>query len=364
MTSRDIIRLRLSNQQIGKTKFQQPQEIVSWLVAMQAQEYAMAKWSIGLRLGNTNDAAVEKKFNEGSILRTHLMRPTWHFVTPADIRWMLQLTAPRVNAANAFMYRKLDLDVKIFTRSNHIIAKTLEGGKYLTREKLKSALQQKKIGADGLRLGYIMMHAELDGIICSGPREGKQFTYALLDERIGKASGSSHAFDKGEALSTLAMRYFRGRGPATLQDFAYWSGLTMKEAATGLHIVKHQFMRERIDGRDYIFQSPATNEKNLQTSFLMPDYDEYGMSYKDRSILNSLNHQIPGAKSGSLVYNRMIVLDGKIAGSWHRSIKNNSVAITTVPFTTLNAARQKVLEKAIQRYRKFLGKKTEHWSVV
>ncbi len=182
MTIPDIIRHRLFNQQIAETKFTKPEEIVNWLVAMQAQEYAMSKWAIGLRLPGSTDEMVEKAFTDGAILRTHLMRPTWHFVTPTDIRWLLKLTAPRVEAASAFMFRQLELDNKTFKRSNDIIAKTLDGGKQLTRTELQAALKQKKIIADRFRLSYLMMKAELDGIICSGARRGKQFTYSLLDE--------------------------------------------------------------------------------------------------------------------------------------------------------------------------------------
>ncbi|MGZ8558719.1 MAG: DNA glycosylase AlkZ-like family protein [Chitinophagaceae bacterium] len=170
MTTTDIIRYRLFNQQIAETKFRKPEEIVNWLIAMQAQEYAMSKWAIGLRLPGSTDEMVEKSFTDGAILQTHLMRPTWHFVTATDIRWLLKLTAPRVDALNAFMYRQLELDNKLFKRSNNIIAKTLEGGKQVTRAELQAELKQKKIIGDGFRLSYLMMKAELDGIICSGAR--------------------------------------------------------------------------------------------------------------------------------------------------------------------------------------------------
>src|ERR1700730_6368858 len=171
MTRSDIIHHRLINQQIAASKFTKPEEIVSCLIAMQAQDFAMAKWAIGLRLPGSIEADIEKAFNEGKILRTHLMRPTWHFVTPADIRWLLGLTAPRVNAVSAYYFRKSQLDLPVIKRCNHIIATALKGGKQLTRTALKAALERKKIHTNGVRLGHIMMRAELDGIICSGPRQ-------------------------------------------------------------------------------------------------------------------------------------------------------------------------------------------------
>lgn len=351
MNDSEIVKRRLINQQIAETKFTEAQEIVAWMAAMQAQEYAMAKWAIGLRLPGLKDADVEKAFNDGAILRTHLMRPTWHFVTPSDIRWMLALTAPRVHAANAYYYRKFELDTEVFNRSKDIIIKALQGGKNLTRTILKSALEQEGITADGLRLSYIMMHAELEGIICSGPRQGKQFTYALLDERVP----SVKTLEREEALVTLTMRYFTSRGPATLRDFAYWSGLTMKDAKAGFAMLRSDFASEIIDGQEYIFlPDRLQNEKEIQRTFLMPDYDEYGMSYKDRSaILNlgSSNLQNGEARAAS---NHMLVIEGVIKGTWQHTYKNNAVVIEVMPFTLLSERESKALEKGIKRYKEFV----------
>lgn len=184
MTFLNIAGMRLVNQQIAQSNFKAPHEIVTWMVAMQAQEYAMAKWAIGLRVPGLNDAAVEKAMNDGTILRTHLMRPTWHFVAPHDIRWMLELTGPHVTAISAFMHRQTGLDAAAFKKCNCIIIKALRDKKHLTRTEIKSSLEKYKINAEGQRLAYIMMNAGQQGIICSGVRKGKQFTYALLDERV------------------------------------------------------------------------------------------------------------------------------------------------------------------------------------
>ena len=185
LTLSDVARYRFFNQHIGRAEFEKPEDVVAWLGAMQAQEYAMAKWGIAQRMQEITDPEIDKAFANGAILRTHLLRPTWHFVTPADIRWVLALTAPRVHAVNAFMYRKLELDSALFKRSNAVLTKALQGGRQLTRVELASALQQAGIATAGeLRMGYIMMHAELDALVCSGARRGKQFTYALLEERV------------------------------------------------------------------------------------------------------------------------------------------------------------------------------------
>lgn len=350
MNTNDIIRYRLFNQQIAETKFRKPQEIVNWMVAMQAQEYAMAKWGIGLRLPGATDAIVEKALTDGVILRTHVMRPTWHFVTPKDIRWLLILTAPRVEAINAFTYRQQELDNKIFKRSNTIIAKALEGGEQLSRKELQALLKQKKIIADGIRLSCLMMKAELEGIICSGARKGKQFTYALLDERVPPAK----TLTRKEALFELATRYFTSRGPATVKDFATWSGLSVTEAKEGAAMLPSNFMHEKINEQEYIFipASFAMNTKT-QTSFLMPDYDEYGMGYRDRSAIFNTKVDLAKFKNDNPIFNRMLIIEGIIEGTWKRIIKNNKVVVETFPFRSLPKKQQQALATAIERYSLF-----------
>jgi len=224
MINLDIAHRRLHNQHITRRTLETPQALVEWLGAVQAQDFAAAKWALGLRLQGVTDDDIEQAFTDGAILRTHVMRPTWHFVSPADIRWLLALTAPHVRAASAYYNRKLELDDAVFRRTNAVLANALQGGKQLTRDELASALQQAGIATDGeQRVTYIMMRAELDGVICSGARRGKQFTYALLAERAQQA----RTLDRDEALAELTMRYFTSHGPATIQDFVWWSGLTV-----------------------------------------------------------------------------------------------------------------------------------------
>jgi len=356
MTSAEMIRYRLVNQQIADTKFKTPQQIVQWMIAMQAQEFAMAKWAIGLRLPGSVEGDIEEAFAKGEILRTHLMRPTWHFVAPADIRWLLALTAPRVHTVSAFMYRQLELDTKLFKRSNDAIIKTLSGGKQLTREQLRAALEQKKIKTEGFRFAYFLMQAELDGIICSGARQGKQFTYALLEERVAPAK----TFHRTEALAAFAQRYFTSRGPATIKDFSTWSGLTVADAKDGVRMLPSNFIKEKINEQEYYFIPTDLDGYNkIQTSFLMPDYDEYGMGYKDRSVLLVSKIDTLQFRGENPAYNRMIIIDGKIEGTWKRVIKNNTVSIETLPFRPLSKARQQILARAIKKYCSFIGKQVE-----
>ena len=244
----DIAHRRLANQHLTAPHLTRPEAVVAWMGAVQAQDYAAAKWALGLRLVDANDDLVEKAFNEGSIVRTHFLRPTWHFVAPADIRWMLALTGPRVRALCTPYFRKLGLDEQVLAQCSAAIERALRGGKQLTRDQLREALQEAGIQAEGdLRLPYILIHAELEALICSGPREGKQFTYMLLEERAPKVP----PLDRDASVRELARRFFVSHGPATPQDFAKWSGLTVADARLGIDLAGDELCKERLDGQPF-----------------------------------------------------------------------------------------------------------------
>lgn len=346
MTRSELLRQRLINQQIASTSLTKPEEIVSKLVAMQSQAYGMAKWAIGLRLPKSTDAMIESKFNDGSILRTHVMRPTWHFVSPRDIRWLLELTAPRVHQVSAYYYRKEGLDKKIFKRSNDILAKALEGENYLTRTELQKKLADGKIEANGLRLGYLMFYAELEGVICSGPRRGKQFTYALRSERAPNAI----RLEREESLAELALRYFTTRGPATAHDFAWWSGLTIADAKQGIASLPKEFVSATYEDRDYHFlPHPVKGVTPLRSTFLMPDYEEFGLSYMDRSALKSDSYDARGLSP----YKHWLVVDGKIEGTWDRVEKEKTISVDVTPFGKLTKTQLQAVDLAVARYIEF-----------
>ena len=350
LTHQNILPARLAAQHIVSPAFNTPAEIVAHLGAVQAQEFAMAKWSIGLRSKSLCEKDVDEAFNAGKILRTHLLRPTWHFVTPEDIGWLLKLTAPRVHQANAFMYRQSELDNSIFKRSHTIITKTLEGGNHLTREELQTELARKKIKAEGFRLAYIVMHAELEGLICSGRKRGNQFTYALIDEWIPKQKSISQT----EALVNLTLRYFKSRGPATANDLKYWSGLTSKEVTKGIHLVERELQKEVIDGEVYFFhEKKKPVAAKAQTTFLMADYDEFGMSYKDKDRLRHPDF------SGKHTYNRMVVVDGYIAGSWKRTLAGKKVLFDIRMNIALTSKQKKAVIQGTERFADFINKDSE-----
>jgi hypothetical protein len=353
MTTDELLRLRLRGQQLTDSRNRTPQDVVASMVAMQAQEYAMAKWAIALRMKRAaRDADIERAFDAGRILRTHVMRPTWHFVAPADIRWLLALTAPRVHAASGYMYRKLDLTAAVFKRSDAAIVRAFERGPFLTRADLRTALAAARIKAAGPRLAYLVMHAELEGLICSGPRAGRQFTYALLEARAPDAT----VIGRGAALAELSRRYFTSRGPATAQDFACWSGLTLSDARAGIESLGSGFEREAIGGKTFVHRPVRVAPRSADGfAFLMPDYDEYGMSYKDRSALLPSAPRARKSRAVTLAYNRMIVVGGRIVGSWRRRTAGSSSAIDTDFLLPLDRAQRQAVDRAARRFTEFAG---------
>jgi hypothetical protein len=351
-TSSTLLSERLRNQQLTHSDRRNPAQVVAWLGAMQAQDFTAAKWAIGLRAPGCHDATVEQAFNDGHILRTHVLRPTWHFVAAADIRWLIALSGPRVHAANAYYYRQSNLDAKTFDRSCAMIHRVLAGGKAMTRQELAVYLKRAKVPADGLKLAYLMMHAELEGVICSGPRRGKQFTYALLEERAPGA----RVLDRLAAVAELAKRYFTSHGPATARDFVWWSGLTVNEAQQGIEAVGPSLNQQTIDGRAYFGAAPRTVAAHKgSTAFLLPNYDEYLIAYKDRaSVLGTAGAANIVARSGGAFANH-VVIDGRLAGSWTRTLRANSALIEVAPYKKLTATQARAVSAAAELYGEFLG---------
>lgn len=352
MKSFDIARLRLHNQRLSTTTFTNPVDVVGWLGAVQSQDYAGAKWALGQRVKNATDAAIEQAFNEGLILRTHVMRPTWHFVKPEDIRWMLALTAPRILAQSATYFRKLELDKATFKRSNAVLTKALKGGKQLTRAELMSALKKNGVTNDNLlRFTYLIVYAELEGILCSGARRGKQFTYALLEERVLH----TQTLERDEALAELAKRYFLSHGLATLQDFVWWSGLTVTDARKGLDSIRSSLISEVENGQTYWFANSIPTRVPTPTVHLLPNYDEYTVGYTDRSAIFDKQHNQKLDSRGNFLFNHVIVVNGRVVGTWKRTLKKSEVVIELVPFSTLTNAEKRAVADAAERYGKFLG---------
>lgn len=355
MNLTDISQLRLINQQIIASEFKTPKEIVCWMGAMQAQDFNMAKWAIGLRLRNSTDKLIESAIDQSEIIRTHLMRPTWHFVSSEDIYWMLALTAPHVKAFLKSRDKVLEITENIYEKSNTIIENALQGSKHLFREELVNGLEQANIATDNNRASHLLLRAELDGIICNGKIINNKITYGLLSDRVARTK----TLTRDEALSQLAIKYFTSHCPATLQDFVWWSSLSVNESKHALEMIKSKLVSETIDNQTYwLTDSFSIPKLNKDSVCLLPAYDEFIISYKDRTA--SLPLEIFNkAVSNNGIFRPTIVINGQVRGLWKRTIKKDKIILETEFFQPVSKTTINLIEKAVIQFGNFMNKKVE-----
>jgi hypothetical protein len=350
---RDIATRRLRNQRLTGPRFASAVDAVAWLGAVQSQEYAGAKWALAQRTKDATEADLDRLFNSGAILRTHAMRATWHFVGPDDIRWMLELSSPRLKARLVGWDLQLEVDPTLVTRSQTVIEAALGGGTYLTRNQLATALAQAGIAAVGPRLANLVMHAELDALVVSGPRRGNQFTYALLEERVPTARRR----DRDEALAELTRRYFTSHGPAQVHDFVWWSGLTVADVKRGLALAGASLGQEVIDAKAY-WSSPDTPGAGewAGSAHLLPNYDEFLVAYRDRaaSLDPALGFDTSLFSRGSVLM-QVVLVNGQVRGGWKRRAVGGQVVVELGPFDVPDATDSAALQQATQNFAHFLG---------
>ena len=349
MTLQNLLRTRLVNQQIAAQQFKTPGEIVKWLGAVQAQDYLGALWAVGCRLRNAKEKDIEKAIADKNIVRTWPMRGTLHFVAPEDAKWMLQLLTPRVIARAAGEYKRSGLDKKVFDKSRKVLIKTLQGGKQLERSEMYRVLEEAKIDTSNTRGLHILGLLAQEGIICFGPRRGKQQSFVLLDEWIP----DSKLLKGDEALAELTKRYFTGHGPASIQDFVWWSGLTVIEAKKGLELVKKNFVEEEINGQSYWMTQTIARGKTSGT-YLLPCFDEYLVGYKDRSAALEILHTKKVFTING-IFNPVVIINGQVVATWKRSFVKKEVLIQIQSFRALSPIQKLSIEKATKKYSRFIG---------
>jgi len=355
MNLTDIAHSRLINQQIAQPNFKTAKELVSWMGAMQAQDGTMVNWAIGLRLPESTSEQITAALNTGELIRTHLLRPTWHVVAAEDIYWLLDLTAPQIKALLKSRHKGLELNEAIFATCQTVIEDALAGGKQLTREELMTELGKAGIPTDNNRSAHIMLQAELDGIVANGAVRGKQATYALLAERVPK----SKPLHREEALAKLARTYFTSHGPATLADFVWWSGLSVADARHGLALIKSELVSEQIESQTYWFANSFSLPQNENESiYVLPAFDELIISYKDRSaVLTMENHKQAVSENG--IFRPTIVLNGTVIGTWKRTAKKDKTLVEAFLFQSPDNAVLSLLEKAFAPFGQFLNQKID-----
>jgi DNA glycosylase AlkZ-like len=335
-----VVRRRLARQRLIGEPFENLRDAVRFLLALQGQDYAEAKWCLSERLGGATDAELDAVFDAGEVLRTHVLRPTWHLVLAEDLRWLLELTAPRVHLALGSAYRRLGLSEADFARGHEAIEAALQAGEPLVKEEMVAVLERAGLEGERLRLHHVIMHAELEGLICSGPRRGRQQTHVLLADRAPDAK----RLDRDEALPGLARRYFAGHAPATARDFAWWSGLTLVEARRAIELADLGAGDDGWYGLDGI-EPDGAGPKAL----LVGMFDESVIAYQD------LRFAFAPPPDGLEPLIRPIVIDGRTVGTWRRVTERGSVTVEARPFEPLGAAEREALVDAASRFGGFLG---------
>ncbi|HEX7489436.1 MAG TPA: winged helix DNA-binding domain-containing protein [Anaeromyxobacteraceae bacterium] len=343
---------RLVHQRIATPTRASPAAAVSRLLAVQAQDYLGALWAVGLRTSGATERAVERALAAREIVRTWALRGTIHLVAAADLRWLLELLAPREVQRAAGRRAQLRLDGATIAKSARIVARALRGGKQLKRNDLYALLEQAGIACASSRGLHILRHLAQDGVVCFGAREGKQPTFALLEEWVPWA----RSLPRDEALGMLALRYFAGHGPATSQDLAWWSGLGLREARTGLAAVASRLEREVIAGQAYHWTGQgAAPRPRRGDAFLLPPFDEFLMGYRDRGAALAAEHAGLVSPGGNGIFHPVVVLGGRVAGTWRRTIGKDGVAMTFTPFLPFTDRQRAAVATAAGRYGKFLG---------
>jgi hypothetical protein len=368
-----VLRRRLATQRLQAAGLPSAADVVRLLGCVQSQEYAHALWSLGMRTSGLNVADVQAEFDSGDFLRTHILRPTWHFVAAEDIRWILEVTAPRVQKLNQTIYRRERLDPATLDRGLALIVEELKGGRHRTRAELGQALAEQGLASQRLRLAYIVMNAELEGVICSGPMRGAQQTYALLDERAPRSAASANALRasanrgggfqarcasssrKGDAAE-LARRFFLGHGPASIQDLARWSSLTISQCRDALEAIRDQLHCVYVDGVELWCDPSAPQVAPSAEALLLPLYDELTLSYPLINFPQANGH--PHAPGEDLFVGSVIIAETNV-GTWRRTVQGRKMIMEIALAPGVVARSRLLVEAAASRLASFVGKELE-----
>ncbi len=330
-------------------------ELVSHMTAMQAQDLSMSLWAVGSRSNTPTIQSVIEQFNTGTILRTHVLRPTWHLVSSQDIRWMLELSAERIHRSAAAHYAALELDEKVLRRCRKVLTKHLETRDWASRDELVDVLENAGVKCDSLRASHVFMDAELHRIVCSGPLLKNRQSYALLDKRAPR----SRALSREEALGALALRYYCSHGPASVKDFAWWSGCTLREAQQATRDCASKLEQIQLHERTLYFSSESsalmkTTLKPHKGVLLLAAFDEYVIAYAERDeILNAELKQRSISKNG--VFRPIVLHNGVAVGTWQALKKGKRLEVQHHISGDTSTQLQKKLNSAISRYEDFVG---------
>jgi hypothetical protein len=355
MRADQVARLRL--QQLGLTARaeQSWQQLLRRLGVVQSQDYGPAGWSLGQRVPGLTQDDIDLAYGKGELLRTHLLRPTWHFVLPGELRRLLQVTGTRVSAAGQPRLRQLDLGPDLVDRGHRLIGGALAGGHRLTRKQLTDLLAAAGLPLDGSQLGHLLMQAELAGLVCSGGLVGKQHSYALVDERVPAAP----ELTDDEALAALTLQYFGSHGPATAKDFQWWASLPLTQVRRGLDLVGSQLQQGELDelgGVPCWWAAEAPRPAEPPPVLLLQGFDEYTVAYTQSKYVFDRAGLLPDLPGGRPVYNLVVVIDSKLGGAWKRTLTRDRVLTEVVLYAPLDRDHRLALDQQVQAHARFLGR--------
>lgn len=343
-----LVRRRLASHGLAARRWERPADVVAAFGAIQGQELDAACWALGVRSGATRDA-VDRAFAGGEIVRSWLMRGTLHLVAPADLRWMLALLAPRIVARSARRYDELALDAGVLARATEVLRGLLAGRAGRTRGALLAGLDRAGIDPAGQRGYYLLRHAALEGVICLGPIAGDEQRFVLVDEWLPPTAPR----DRDAALAALAARYVAAHGPATVEDFIWWSGLRAAEARAAL--AGAAVRRETIEGREYWTAALPPRDPPSPRGHLLPAFDEYYLGYRAREGVLNADHARDVVSSNG-VFRPIIVIDGRIVGIWRHAWRgDDQVVVSAYLFSPPSVYDSEELRAAAARYATHLG---------
>jgi len=349
MKTSELIKLRLHNLHISQQVHETPAAIVAELGMVQAQDYAAAKWTIGSRLQGSTDRQIEAALNNRAIVRTWALRGTLHILAAPDIRWILGLAAARMTSLYASHYRRLGIDAIVMNKTVKLFVKAMEGGQQLTRKEIAVLLEKKGIATGDMRLSFMLLRAALDGIICFGARRNKEFTFTLLDEWVAPTPAKTEE----EAMATLALKYFTSHGPATLQDFAWWSGLTLAQVKTAMGAIASELEAISIDKQTYWMRPVQSSIQNAGGIYLLAGFEEYLLAYADRNLVLEKEHS-PHAIGKNGLFHPTIINKGIISGVWRRSVKKDGLYIDVKSFSSFTNAQKQAISVKAKNFAKFI----------
>ena len=352
MTTKDITYLRLINQQIAAQKFKTANKLVDFMGALQAQDYNMSKLAIGIRLPGATEKTIEQSINKGEIIRTHALRATWHFVVAEDLRWMLNLSADKIKKQLRTRHKQLELTEKDFSKSFRIISNMMKGGKHIAREEIVLRLKKEKFNITENRASFILLQAELEGIICKGMIADNNHAYTLMDTWVPPHK----EWTREQATAKLALKYFSSHGPATVQDFVWWSGLTVTEAKTALHNIKQKLTSISVASHTYwLSRQTHLPSNHADAVYLLPAFDEFIIGYTDRTAALASQH-VKRVVSSNGIFWPVVVVNGQVTGTWKRSFTTGKMTIKMDYFNPHNKTIKKQVEQRAKELENFAGK--------